>query len=82
MNHFGSNIKHLRALKGRSQDVVACAIDVKRTTYAGWENGASEPSMAKLVALGAYYQTSLDILITKNLMELRPSEVEAMQRDY
>lgn len=79
---FGPNLKYLRSLKGRSQDIVAAALEVKRTTYAGWENGASEPSLHNLLMLGEYYQMNLNTLLTIDLTERRASEVEQMQRDY
>lgn len=79
---FGPNLKLLRSLKRRSQDIVAAALEVKRSTYAGWENGASEPSLHNLLMLGEYYQINLNTLLTIDLSEQRPSEIEAMQRDY
>ena len=38
---FGSNIKLLRTRRGRSQEEVAVALDVKRSSYSGYENGLS-----------------------------------------
>mgnify|MGYP000889792403 CR=1 FL=1 len=82
MTYLHTNLKYLRQLNKRSQDVAATAVDVPRSTYAAWEQGATEPNCFKLLALGAYYRTSLDILIAKDLTQLRPSEVEQLQAAY
>ena len=48
---FGPNIKLLRTRRGRSQEETAIALDVKRSSYSGYENGTAEPSFDLLVRL-------------------------------
>ena len=81
MDHFlPSNLKHLRGLKGQPQDVVAGALGVTRSSYAGYERGAAEPKLDVLLAMGAYYRLPLDILLKYNLDDWANSEVERLQR--
>ena len=79
---FHNNLRILRTLKKRSQEVVAESVGVKRSSYSGYENGTVEPSMGTIVALGQYHRLALDILLTTDLSTLRPSQVEEMQRGY
>lgn len=80
--HLHNNLKLLRTYRKASQDVVANALDVKRTSLSGYENGSAEPNCMNLLKLGAYYRLSLDILIGTDLTLMRPSEIEALQRAY
>jgi transcriptional regulator with XRE-family HTH domain len=42
---FGPNIKLLRTRRGRSQEETAIALEVKRSSYSGYENGTAEPNL-------------------------------------
>lgn len=79
---FAPNITRLRKLKGFTQEVVANALEVKRTTLSGWENAASEPSLSQLVAIGQYYRVGLDLLLTSPLYNMANSQLEALIRAY
>ncbi len=48
---FGANIKLLRTRRGRSQEETAIALEVKRSSYSGYENGTAEPSFELLVRM-------------------------------
>ena len=41
--YFTSNIKFLRKRRGRTQDDVAVALNLKRSTLSGYENGVAQP---------------------------------------
>ena len=45
MNIFSQNIKLLRKRRKRTQDDVALALDIKRSTLSGYENEVAQPSM-------------------------------------
>ena len=64
---FGSNIKLLRQRRGRSQEEVAIALDVKRSSYSGYENGSAEPSFDLLVRMSEYFKVSIDKLLKDEL---------------
>lgn len=53
------NIKEYREKAGFSTQVDAAnALEVKRTTYASWENGDAEPSLAMIQRLADKFKTS------------------------
>lgn len=72
--YLATNLKWLRLRKKRTQEEVAFALDMKRGTYSGYENGIGEPGLMKLVALSRYYRISLDNLIRIDLRQLTESE--------
>ncbi|MCB0774486.1 MAG: helix-turn-helix transcriptional regulator, partial [Flavobacteriales bacterium] len=47
--YFGPNLKLLRARRGRSQEETAIGLDVKRSSWSGYENGSAEPPLDLLV---------------------------------
>ena len=49
--YFSTNIKFLRKRKGRTQDDVAFALNMKRSTLSGYENEVSLPTIQALVCL-------------------------------
>lgn len=56
-------IKELREEKSKSQYEISKEIDVARYTYANWEQGRSEPSIADLEKLANYFGCTIDYLI-------------------
>ncbi len=71
MNFFPTNIRHLRHLKGVSQEHLAEEIGVSRSMIASKEEGRSEPKIELLVALSDYFRIPMDILIRKDLTKAR-----------
>ena len=53
--YFNTNIKFLRKHRGRTQDDIAFALQMKRSTLSGYENGVSEPNLEALVAFSKYF---------------------------
>ena len=51
--YFASNIKFLRKRRGRTQDDVAFALNLKRSTLSGYENGVAQPGIEILIS---FYQ--------------------------
>lgn len=60
---FGQNLLRLRKQKGLSQDDLGGQLKVSRQTISKWELGETTPEMEKLVALGNFFEVSLDELI-------------------
>lgn len=56
-------IKKLRESTGMSARKFAEAIDMKYTTYYGYENGVSEPNSAVMVKLCSYFGCTADYLL-------------------
>lgn len=60
---FGQNLFRFRKQKGLSQDELGGQLKVSRQTISKWELGETTPEMDKLVALGNFFEVSLDELI-------------------
>jgi len=56
-------MKELREATGQTQSDVATKLAVSQQTYARWEGGKSEPSLAKLRDLASIFATTIDYLL-------------------
>ncbi len=81
-NFFGQNIKLLRKRRGRTQDDVAGALDMKRPTLSGYENGVAEPGIEVLIAFSDYYKISVDTLLKQDLSALPDSQLSQLERGF
>ena len=64
---FNANIKYLRQKHKISQQVLAEAMNIPRTTLGDYERGKTEPNLEMLVKLAEYFKVKLDDLLRKNL---------------
>jgi transcriptional regulator with XRE-family HTH domain len=80
--YFASNIKFLRKRRGRTQDDVASALQMKRPTLSGYENGVAQPGIETLVAFSGYFNISLDTMIRIDLTRLSESQLGELERGY
>ncbi len=78
--HFNSNIKLLRKRKGRTQDEVAYALQMKRSTLSGLENSISQPTVNTLMVFSKYYGIAIDTLIKVDLSKLSESQFSQLER--
>ncbi len=76
-NFFGKNLKFMRKRRNRTQDDVSSALDMKRSTVSGYENGIAEPGIQTLLTFSAYYKIPVDVLLKQDLSAL--SEKETLQ---
>jgi transcriptional regulator with XRE-family HTH domain len=60
---FATRLKNLRQQVGVSQQDVADAIKIARTTYAGIEAGRRDPNLQEILALSEYFEIPTDSLI-------------------
>lgn len=77
--NFSANLKFLRKRKGVSQDDLATALNITRTSVSGYENGTSEPPLKTLLKISDYFKLSTDHLLRSNLniwQELKLQEEE------
>ncbi len=79
MTYFGSNIKLLRKRRGRTQDDVAFALGMKRSTLSGYENGVAQPGLEALGAFSAYFKVSIDTLVKTDLGRLTESQLRQLE---
>jgi transcriptional regulator with XRE-family HTH domain len=80
--YFATNIKFLRKRRGRTQDDVASALQMKRPTLSGYENGVAQPGIEALVSFSGYYNISLDTMLKIDLTQLSESQLGELERGY
>jgi transcriptional regulator with XRE-family HTH domain len=80
--YFTSNIKFLRKRRGRTQDDVAVALNLKRSTLSGYENDVAQPGIEILVAFSRYYNMSIDTMLKIDLTHLSESQLGELERGY
>ena len=73
--YFTSNIKFLRKRRGRTQDEVAAALNLKRSTLSGYENGVAQPGIDILVSFSKYFNMSIDTLLKIDMTKLSESQL-------
>ena len=79
---FSSNIKFLRKRKGRTQDDVAVALDIKRSTLSGYENNVAAPGIHALITFSDYFNISIDTMIRIDLSQLSESQLSEIERGF
>lgn len=67
MKFIQSNIKHLRSLKGFSQERFADELGWTRSIVGSYEEGRSEPPIDRLIELSSYFNIPIDILVKNDL---------------
>lgn len=75
---INENIRFLRKQLGLTQDQFAQQLDIKRSLVGAYEEGRAEPRLEllqKMASLGGY---SVDVLIGKDLSQMKPYEKKAM----
>lgn len=79
---LSSNIKILRKRMKRTQDEVACALHLRRSTYSGYENDIAQPGIDTLISLSEYFSVSIDSLVKRDLSKLGELELRQIERGY
>jgi len=80
--YFKNNIKLLRKRKGCTQDDVASAMEMKRSTLSGYENGVAQPNLNALMRFSEYYGVAIDTLVKVDLSSLSGSQLSQLERGY
>ncbi|MBK0403075.1 helix-turn-helix transcriptional regulator [Adhaeribacter sp. BT258] len=73
------NLKFLRKRRKKTQDDVAYALKIKRSTLNSYENGICEPKLERLIALAEYYRISIDDMIRRELKKMPESKLRAVE---
>lgn len=79
---FSSNIKFLRKRQSRTQDDVATALKMKRSTLSGYENDVAQPNVSVLVAFSGYFNVAIDTLIKVDLKSLKESQISQLENGF
>jgi transcriptional regulator with XRE-family HTH domain len=80
--YFASNIKFLRKRRDRTQDETAAALNLKRSTLSGYENGVAQPGIDILVSFSGYFNISIDTLLKLDLTKMSESQLGELERGY
>ncbi|HLN53459.1 MAG TPA: LexA family transcriptional regulator [Lentimicrobium sp.] len=72
----------MRKRRGRTQDDVAVALNMKRSTLSGYENEVAQPSIDALIEFSRYFGVSIDTLLKVDLSKLGDSELSQLERGY
>lgn len=67
--NLSENIQKQRRTHGLSQEELADKCEVSRQSVAKWENGDSIPSIDKLIFLADLFETSLDELVGRVVLD-------------
>lgn len=68
--YFAPNIKLLRKRRKRTQDDIAQALSLKRSTLSGYENGVAQPNIEALILFSDFFKISIDTLLRIDLRQV------------
>jgi transcriptional regulator with XRE-family HTH domain len=77
---LANNLKFLRKRRKRTQEEVAFALQLKRSTLNGYEQGVGQPNLERLVGLAHYYRFRLDDLVCRDLGRLPESQLRFLEQ--
>ena len=77
--YFDSNIKLLRKRRKRTQDEVAEALRMKRSTLSGYENRVAQPGIDVLLQFSEYYRIAVDTLLRVDLSNLSETQLRQLE---
>lgn len=77
---FSSNIRHLRRRRKKTQENVAFALAMKRSTLNNYENGKTVPNALLLIAFSDYYKIAVDTLLRIDLSSLSEYQLSELER--
>ncbi len=80
--YFKDNIKLLRKRRGLTQDEVATALNIKRPTLSGYENGVGHPNLNTLSRFSEFYGIAIDTLIKIDLSALSENQLSQLEQGY
>jgi transcriptional regulator with XRE-family HTH domain len=67
---------------GRTQDDVAVALGMKRSTLSGYENAIAQPGIEALVSFSNYFRVAIDTLVKVDLLKLPESQLRQLEKGY
>jgi len=80
--YFAKNIKFLRKRRGRTQDEIAVALGLKRSTLSGYENSVAEPGIEVLLTFSKHFEIAVDTMLKMDLSALRESQMGELERGF
>jgi len=80
--HFTVNNKLLRKRRNLTQDEVAGALQLKRPTLSGYENGVGQPNLKTLSRFSEFYGIAIDTLVKVDLQGLSEKQLSELEQGY
>ena len=71
MHKLSHNIRHLRKLRGLTQEQFADELNITRSRVGSYEEGRSEPSVELLIKIADYFRVPIDILVKNDLRKAK-----------
>ncbi|HMM12842.1 MAG TPA: LexA family transcriptional regulator, partial [Bacteroidales bacterium] len=81
-SYFGSNLRLLRKRRILTQDELALALGIPRSTLNNYENLVSEPSLEALIAFSKYFNIAIDTLLQVDLTTVSELHLRQLERGY
>ncbi|AOW20749.1 helix-turn-helix domain-containing protein [Urechidicola croceus] len=75
MNFLSKNIRHIRTLKGLSQEVLAEDLKVTRSRISSYEESRAKPPINFLLDLSDYFEISIDTLVKNDLSIVKEGHI-------
>ena len=72
------NLKLLRKRKGMTQQEVATAIDINRSSLAGYE-ATIQPDLSLLIKFSEFFNISIDTMVKEDLSKLSEYQLREME---
>jgi len=72
--NVGNNIKILRKRKGKSQEEMALALGLNRSTYSGYENNIAQPNLENILKISQLFGITIEDLIAKDFSKFKELE--------
>lgn len=83
MSIFSKNLRYLRKKGNHNQDEISTLFNKRANTIGNWENQKSEPNLAELVKLGAYFKVSVQDLLHSDMEhQEKPLNPESQTQEY
>lgn len=82
MIYFSKNIQLLRKRKKRSQEEMAGALGLKRSTLSAYELGTVEPSLETLTRFSRFFKITIDKLITLDLGSISEFYLSELEKGF
>lgn len=77
--YFSNNLKLLRKRRAKTQEDLALALEMKRSTLSGYENKVAEPGLEVLLKFSSYFGIAVDTLLKIDMSILGESQLYQLE---
>ena len=76
---FSSNLRLLRKRRNQTQEDLATALGLKRSTLNNYENQIAQPAIDVLLAMSGYFNVAVDTLLRMDLQSLSETQLRELE---